>query len=360
MINLPENGTDDELDAALNALKEEIFADAYAGINAFSAHAEKFRQAARTVTEQYRSGHTVKAARQVQDAQRTAEKYSVGTSTDGTPVAIVDNDILSHIDTSTWDDAKKAEAKTAAKDALLSFKDGFEVAGVDYRVNRTSRREYTRSNDTERLYRKNTDAFADKMRSAEIADDIITATTAWARDGRLKHQRTDSFVDFLHGDVLIQAGDNQYIANTVVGVTGNGEYVFYDVVDMTPTSFQQKTEPSTTASGSKAVSDIQESSDSNSIRRPERKSQEKFSMIEEPESAPDAAEDRRKKERVYEPTIAKKELRESVLKIVVEFSLSCAAFSVARLILRKGRLPVPLLKAAGSLRGIDSYIPAAL
>lgn len=191
---------------------------------------------------------------------------SVKTASDGTPIAVVDNDILSHIDTSTWDDAKKTEAKAAAKDALLSFKDGVEVAGVDYKVNRTSRREYTRSNDTERLYRKSTDAFADKMRSAEIADDIITATTSWARDGMLKHPRTDSFVDFLHGDVLIQAGDNQYIANTVVGVTASGEYVFYDVVDMTPTSFQQKAEPSTTASGPKAVSDIQESSDVDSIR----------------------------------------------------------------------------------------------
>lgn len=256
----------------LDAYIEEICADAYAGMDRLPEEKAKIIQ---------------KAARQAQEAQQAAEenggtrgppeKYSVGTSTDGTPVAIVDNDILSHIDTSTWDDAKKAEAKTAAKDALLSFKDGFEVAGVDYKVNRTSRREYTRSNDTERLYRKSTDAFADKMRSAEIADDIITATTAWARDGRLKHQRTDSFVDFLHGDVLIQAGDNQYIANTVVGVTENGEYVFYDVVDMTPTSFQQKTEPSTTASGSKAVSDIQESSDTNSIRSPEPKSQEKFS-----------------------------------------------------------------------------------
>ena len=79
MIDLPENGTDDELDAALNALKEEICADAYAGINAFSAHAEKFRQAAQTVMEQDRSGYIAKAARQAQDAQRTAEKYSVET-----------------------------------------------------------------------------------------------------------------------------------------------------------------------------------------------------------------------------------------------------------------------------------------
>lgn len=259
----------------LDAYIEEICADAYAGMDRLP------EEKARIVQQAAQRRLEAQSAEKSGETRGPPEKYSVGTSTDGTPVAIVDNDILSHIDTSTWDDAKKAEAKTAAKDALLSFKDGFEVAGVDYKVNRTSRREYTRSNDTERLYRKSTDAFADKMRSAEIADDIITATTAWARDGRLKHPRTDSFVDFLHGDVLIQAGDNQYIANTVVGVTGNGEYVFYDVVDMTPTSFQQKTEPSTTASGSKAVSDIQESSDTNSIRSPEQKSQEKFSASEE-------------------------------------------------------------------------------
>lgn len=262
--------------AELDAYIEEICADAYAGMDRLPEEKTRIIQKA-----DQRAQETQQAAEENGGTRAPPEKYSVGTSTDGTPVAIVDNDILSHIDTSTWDDAKKAEAKTAAKDALLSFKDGFEVAGVDYRVNRTSRREYTRSNDTERLYRKSTDAFADKMRSAEIADDIITATTAWARDGRLKHPRTDSFVDFLHGDVLIQAGDNQYIANTVVGVTENGEYVFYDVVDMTPTAFQQKTEPSTTASGSKAFSDIQESSDTNSIRRPEQKSQEKFSAAEE-------------------------------------------------------------------------------
>ena len=260
----------------LDAYIEEICADAYAGMDRLPEEKAKIIQ---------------KAAKTAQEAQQAAEenggtrgppeKYSVGASTDGTPIAVVDNDILSHIDTSAWDDAKKAEAKAAAKDALLSFKDGVEVAGVDYRVNRTSRREYTRSNDTERLYRKSTDAFADKMRSAEIADDIITATTSWARDGRLKHPRTDSFVDFLHGDVLIQAGANQYIANTVVGVTANGEYVFYDVVDMTPTSFQQKTGPSTTASGANAVSDIQESPDMDSIRGAEPKSQEKFSASED-------------------------------------------------------------------------------
>lgn len=208
------------------------------------------------------------------------DSYSVGETDDGRAVAVVDNDILSHIDASTWDSAKKAQAKAAAKTALLAFEDGIRVNGITYKVNRTSRREYTRSEDTERLARRTPDAFADKMRAADIADDIITATTSWAKDGKLKHPRRDSFVDFEHGDVLIQAGANQYDAETVVGITADGEYVFYDVVDMTPTSFTTKKEPSPTAAGSNASSDIQESSSERSISRSTEKSNREISGVQ--------------------------------------------------------------------------------
>lgn len=208
------------------------------------------------------------------------DSYSVGETDDGRAVAVVDNDILSHIDTSTWDSAKKAQAKAAAKTALLAFEDGIQVNGITYKVNRTSRREYTRSEDTERLARRTPDAFADKMRAADIADDIITATTSWAKDGKLKHPRRDSFVDFAHGDVLIQAGANQYDAETVVGITADGEYVFYDVVDMTPTSFTTKKEPSPTAAGDNASSDIQESSSGRSISRSTEKSNREISGVQ--------------------------------------------------------------------------------
>lgn len=208
------------------------------------------------------------------------DSYSVGETDDGCAVAVVDNDILSHIDTSTWDSAKKAQAKAAAKTALLAFEDGIQVNGIIYKVNRTSRREYTRSEDTERLARRTPDAFADKMRAADIADDIITATTSWAKDGKLKHPRRDSFVDFAHGDVLIQAGANQYDAETVVGITADGEYVFYDVVDMTPTSFTTKKEPSPTAAGDNASSDIQESSSERSISRSTEKSNREISGVQ--------------------------------------------------------------------------------
>lgn len=208
------------------------------------------------------------------------DSYSVGETNDGRAVAVVDNDILSHIDTSTWDSAKKAQAKAAAKTALLAFEDGIQVNGITYKVNRTSRREYTRSEDTERLARRTPDAFADKMRAADIADDIITATTSWAKDGKLKHPRRDSFVDFAHGDVLIQAGANQYDAETVVGITADGEYVFYDVADMTPTSFTTKKEPSPTAAGNNASSDIQESSSGRSISRSAGKSNREITGVQ--------------------------------------------------------------------------------
>lgn len=209
------------------------------------------------------------------------DSYSVGETDDGRAVAVVDNDILSHIDTSTWDSAKKAQAKAAAKTALLAFEDGIQVNGITYKVNRTSHREYTRSEDTERLARRTPDAFADKMRAADIADDIITATTSWAKDGKLKHPRRDSFIDFAHGDVLIQAGANQYDAETVVGITADGEYVFYDVVDMTPTSFTTKKEPSPTAAGNSASSDIQqESSSERSISRSTEKSNREISGVQ--------------------------------------------------------------------------------
>lgn len=195
----------------------------------------------------------------------TSTRYSIKETVDGRAVAVVDDDILSHIDTTSWDGEKKTQAKTAAKTALLAFKDGIAVNGVTYKVNKVSRDEYTRSNYTEMLYNRERDVFADKMRAAANADDIVIATTSWDLDGELKHPRTDNFVDFARGEVLIQAGTNQYDAETVVGITKEGEYVLYDLVDMEPTRFEIKEEPSTAAASTEAGSAIQEDSSDDSI-----------------------------------------------------------------------------------------------
>ena len=184
-------------------------------------------------------------------------RYSLSETEDGQMVAVVDDDILKNIDTSKWTSDTKNKAKAAAKSALENFKDGIHVYGVDYKINRTSRREYTRSESTERLYRKAPEIFADKMRSAANIPDIVAATSFGENDGGLRHPRADSFVDFVHGIALIQSGQNQYKASVVVGITSGKENVFYDISDLSPTSFALKKESPTTASGREAVGDIQ-------------------------------------------------------------------------------------------------------
>ena len=186
-------------------------------------------------------------------------KYSLSETTDGRFVAVVDNDILSNIDTNFWDAETKEKAKKAASEALKKFSDGIVVDGITRKVNRDSRNEYTRSEYSEKLYKRNKVIYADKMRAAEVADDIVFATTNWSRDGKLTHDRNDNFVDFDHGNTLVASGDRKYSAEVVVGIKKNGDAVFYDVVDMTPTEFEIKKEnPSTDATTQNAIGIAQE------------------------------------------------------------------------------------------------------
>ena len=73
------------------------------------------------------------------------------------------------------------------------------------------------------IARKQPDVFANKMRAAANTDDTITVTTSWKKDGELKHPRIDDYIDFGHGKVLIQAVENQYEVETVLGITKKGE-----------------------------------------------------------------------------------------------------------------------------------------
>ena len=213
---------------------------------------EKVRQEFDKVWKEY----SAKGTKAVDDGK---VNLSVSEATDGNLVAVVDNDILKKIDTTSWDKTKKETAKKAASNALKQFKEGIVVNGITHKVNKTSRQEYTRSKYTEKLYNKAPDIFADKMRAADIADDIVVATTNWNRDGSLKHPRDDNFVDFDRGTTLIMSGDAKYKAEVVIGITKNGEAVLYDVVDMTPTTFEiKKAETSPTVTTQNAIDDTYE------------------------------------------------------------------------------------------------------
>ena len=117
------------------------------------------------------------------------------------------------------------------------------------------------------------------MRAADIADDIVVATTNWRRDGELTHPRDDNFVDFDHGTTLISSRNAKYSAEVVVGITESGEAVLYDVVDIAPTTFDiKKEETSTTATTQNAVGDIQEISSARIVPRNAKDVNTEFSL----------------------------------------------------------------------------------
>lgn len=78
IVDLPVNASEGEFETALARIKQEIFADAYAGINAFGAHAERFADVTRETVKE----RTGIRSRENDDAVRDrtgppAEQYSI-------------------------------------------------------------------------------------------------------------------------------------------------------------------------------------------------------------------------------------------------------------------------------------------
>ncbi len=165
----------------------------------------------------------------------TKLQHSISYTVDNRPVAVIPEDILAGVEEADW-------RKTARKVMAKRFPNGIAVNGANIKVNQTTRREFTKSEYSERLRRKKKEVFADKMRLAGSLDDVVIASTDWLKDGSLTHERNDNFVDFSHGNVLLQIGQNQYKADVVVGYTNQGEAVLYDVVRIYPDSFEIKEE----------------------------------------------------------------------------------------------------------------------
>ena len=192
-------------------------------------------------------------------------KYSISETTDGRYAAVVDSDILSGIDTSTWDKTTKKKAQKAASEELKKFSDGFTINGIEFVGNKDSRGEYTRSNYSEALARKNPTAYLDKMRATAVLNDVIQVATEWKNDNELKHDRED-YVDFVRGKTLIMSGDRPYRAVVLAGITSDGRAIFHDVEDIYPDSFElKKSEPSTAVSANESPNAILEDSDAANV-----------------------------------------------------------------------------------------------
>lgn len=160
-------------------------------------------------------------------------RWSLAVTEDNRPVAVIEEDILNGVPQEEW-------RSTAKRILAERFPDGIIVSGEIIKVNRTTRNEFTKSDYTERLRKRQPDVFADKMRLAASLDDFVIASTDRLRDGTVAHERNDNFVDFSHGNVLLQVCRNQYTADVVIGYTAQGEAVLYDVVKIKHSEFKTK------------------------------------------------------------------------------------------------------------------------
>ncbi len=219
---------------ALEEAKNEILADAFAGINAFGAQAADYQE---TVYETLEDRGTVRPRgrenAQAMD-QRTGppDAYSIEYDQDNRPFVTVEEDILDGVPRAEW--AAKVKKVLAER-----FPDGVRVGKNTIKINRQSRAEMTFSEYTKRLRRDDGSAYADKFRAAANADEIILASRDYINEG-LKHNRKDNIRDFARGTVQLRVGSSDYTADVVVGTTSGGEMLLYDIVNLKPTQINER------------------------------------------------------------------------------------------------------------------------
>ena len=162
---------------------------------------------------------------------QTEQRYKIAYTEENTPVVVVEEDILKGVPKEDW--AKKA------REALRQFSGGIDVGGRIIKVNQKSRNEYLQSDYTKSIWSKDEGKYADKMRAANNADEIVKGSRNYV-DEELKHQRKDNIKQFARGNVLMEIGGKKYSAEVVIGTTANNEQVLRDVLYLTPVNFKKR------------------------------------------------------------------------------------------------------------------------
>ena len=207
---------------------EEIMSDAYAGIDCFGQTASQYH------TEAVRAIDGGSGAIPAQEAQRASSAIQKETSA-------------------------ASERKTGPP-ARFSYA-GRNANGANLESLREAQEMQAAGADME------------SIRYRDTAGEIEARDTAKRRELTAQERRETS-PDYGSEDTVFANGEDSYS----VGETDDGRVVA--VVDMTPTSFTTKKEPSPTAAGDNASSDIQESSSERSISRSTEKSNREISGVQ--------------------------------------------------------------------------------
>lgn len=170
-------------------------------------------------------------AETIRGENKTGEKYKIDYTTDNRPVVVVENDFLKGVDPKDY--------ARETKKVLSGFKPGIPVKGRFVTVSRSSVMEYLHSKSSRRLLEDSYDTYTDKMRLAKNIDEVINASTDYVNEPN-NHSRTDDIKEFARGNVLFEAGENQYSADVIIAQTKDGGMKLYDVVNIEKANFKNK------------------------------------------------------------------------------------------------------------------------
>ena len=170
-------------------------------------------------------------------------KYSIRTDDDGKQYVQIDDDLLGNVPEENW--------KNTVRDAIRDlYPNGFERDGQTISNTREGRGEFTHSKYTRGLERVSSDTYADKMRMASNPDEVVS-TSGPVENEQANHKNAESFN---RGNINIRIGTKDYNADVLTAIKQDGREVFYDVVNIQPTTIKAPTETAEAkASGNRSM-----------------------------------------------------------------------------------------------------------
>lgn len=256
IVDIPEAGTDLEFEQAYTDLKNEVFADAFAGINAFGTHAERYQGAVLDTLEDRGTAARPQSRENAQAVDRRTgppEAYSIDYDQENRPFVTVEEDILEGVPLEKW-------VKTVKDNLRKKFPNGVTVGNSEIKIDAQSRGEMTYSQYTKKLMREHPQLYADKLRAINNADELLLASRDWVNEP-LHHGRKDSTQYFARGTVNLRIGDSEYSADVVVATRKSGDMILYDLLNLKETTINEKRRMPRATHTTEAVADRQGPSD---------------------------------------------------------------------------------------------------
>lgn len=180
-------------------------------------------------------------------AEKTGKgKYAIKYSEENKPFVAIEEDILDGVPRKEW--TKKVKETLKKK-----YPNGIQIRNEYIHVNgRQTASEMTNSKYAKWLRANSPAEYADKLRFANNADEILYAAQNWRGEG-LHHPRKDSIVEFARADALIRIGERGYSADVVVGTKGNSEMVLYDILYLKSAFINEKKQEQTAVHSQKEI-----------------------------------------------------------------------------------------------------------